>query len=102
MGAGTNYDSTNTGWTAGGGLEWFPLASHPLFRAFSVKVEYLYTDLGPDRLFGGLIAAAPSTALATGFAYHQTSETRWHTVRLGVNWHFNPFVGAPLPVLASY
>ena len=98
IGAGTNYDQTKVGWTAGGGVEWFPLPTHALFKAFSVKLEYLYTDLGSTTLYGASIASVPS--YLPGFAYQQTSATRWSTVRLGVNWHFNPFVSAP--VLAKY
>ena len=99
IGAGTNYDQTKIGWTAGGGVEWFPLPTHALLKAFSVKLEYLYTDLGRTTLYGGAIA---STLPGYGplFGYQQSSATRWSTVRLGVNWHFNPFVSAP--VLAKY
>ncbi len=35
--------NTNTGWTAGGGVEWTPMA----FPSWSLKAEYLYTNLGP-------------------------------------------------------
>jgi opacity protein-like surface antigen len=98
IGAGTNYDQTKVGWTAGGGVEWFPLPTHALFKAFSVKLEYLYTDLGSTTLYGSSIASVPANL--PGFAYQQSSATRWSTVRLGVNWHFNPFVSAP--VLAKY
>jgi opacity protein-like surface antigen len=98
VGAGTNYDKTKVGWTAGGGVEWFPAPAHPLFRAFSVKLEYLYTDLGPTTLYGVSIVTIPPGGPT--FFYSQTSQTRWHTIRTGVNWHFNPFT--PDPVLASY
>ena len=98
VGAGTNYDQTKVGWTAGGGVEWFPLISSPLFKAFSVKLEYLYTDLGATTLYGSSLGSVPSGGPA--FAYQHTSQTRWNTVRLGVNWHFNPFAAAP--VLAKY
>ncbi|ARN83595.1 outer membrane protein [Methylocystis bryophila] len=98
LGAGTNYDQTKVGWTAGGGVEWFPLISNPLFKAFSVKLEYLYTDLGSTTLYGSSIGSIPTGGPA--FFYQQTSHTRWNTVRVGVNWHFNPFAAAP--VLAKY
>ena len=91
------YDNTNTGWTVGGGVEWFPLLSSPLFRSFSVKVEYLYTDLGTTNT-----VALPLTGTVAGatFVGSQISPTRFHTVRAGLNWHFNPFASAP--VLAKY
>jgi outer membrane immunogenic protein len=96
--AGSNYDSTATGWTAGGGVEWFPLTSSPLFKAFSVKLEYLYTDLGTVTLQGGNLFTDPAPSF---FAFQHSSATRFHTVRVGVNWHFNPFAPAPV-VLAKY
>ncbi len=102
VGAGSNYDDTKKGWTAGGGVEWFPFTSHALFKAFSVKLEYLYTDLGSTVVSGGIVGAVPPGAAAAGFGYWQTSTTRFHTVRLGVNWHFNPFTPAPVAVLAKY
>ena len=97
-GAGTNYDQTKIGWTAGGGVEWFPFTAHPLLQAFSVKLEYLYTDLGATTLYGTSIFTIPDGGPT--YFYSQTSQTRWHTIRAGVNWHFNPF--APAPVLAKY
>ncbi len=101
VGAGANYDQTKVGWTAGGGVEWFPAPAHPLFHAFSVKLEYLYTDLGSTTLNGMsvLVITSPPGPGPTFFS-SQTSQTRWHTIRAGVNWHFNPF--APDPVLAKY
>lgn len=74
-------NNTKTGWTAGGGAEW---AFHP---NLSAKVEYLYTDLESNdgsslQFFGG------------------ERQTRFHTVRAGVNYHFNLF--APTAVVAKY
>jgi outer membrane immunogenic protein len=85
-----SFDDTKTGWTAGGGVEWSPAS----FPAWSLKVEYLYTDLGSTNLTGYSIAPAGA------FVFSHSSETRFHTVRAGLNWHFNPF--APAPVLAKY
>ncbi len=84
------YDDTRVGWAAGGGLEWSP----SMFPAWSLKAEYLYVDLGNTRansvpLNGGAPAflfGAPPVFVAT-----QNSPTRFHTVRAGVNWHFDPF-----------
>lgn len=86
------YDNTRSGWAAGGGFEWTPMA----LPTWSLKLEYLYTDLG----------SITQTGLGFGFpagfatAATQTIPTRWHTVRAGLNWHFNPFYSAP--VLAKY
>jgi outer membrane immunogenic protein len=92
-----SYDNTNTGWTAGGGIEWTPLP-FTAFSAFSVKVEYLYTDLGSTTVSGTSLTAFPAGGAV--FGYSHTSPTRFSTVRAGLNWHFNPF--APAPVMAKY
>jgi len=89
-------DSTKTGWAAGGGVEWSPSQ----FPAWSLKAEYLYVDLGSTNansvpLNGG---APPAQGGATPvFAATQSSPTRFHTVRVGLNWHFDPFA----PTLVS-
>jgi len=96
-----SYSDVRTGWTAGAGLEFFPFATHPFFKDVSVKVEYLYTDLGSNNLFGtsalNIFAGAPTNV---AFNFNHASETRFHTVRAGVNWHFDPF--AVTPVVARY
>lgn len=85
------YDNTKVGWAAGGGLEWSP----SMFPTWSLKAEYLYVDLGSTRansvpLNGGVpsIGLGVTTPL---FAGTQSSPTRFHTVRAGINWHFDPF-----------
>jgi outer membrane immunogenic protein len=89
---------TRVGWTAGGGVEWTPMA----FPAWSAKIEYLYTDLGQVSQIGGGFTGFSSVPIGP---LSQTSintvALRWHTVRAGVNWHFNPF-GSSAPVLAKY
>jgi outer membrane immunogenic protein len=78
------YSNTRTGWTVGGGGEWLFLPN------WSAKVEYLYTQLpggGTQGTFGwtwGSNRITPS----------------YHTVRAGVNYHFN--WGSPAPVVAKY
>lgn len=87
------YDNTATGWTAGGGVEYIPMS----FPSWSLKVEYLYTDLGTHT------AGIPGGNLigrGRPFIGSDTASVRFHTVRAGVNWHFNPFATAP--VLAKY
>ena len=93
----SHFDNTATGWAAGGGVEWSPSS----FPAWSLKVEYLYTDLGATHLqgasFANFVGAVPTNV---AFLYDHHSETRFHTIRAGLNWHFNPFASAP--VLAKY
>jgi outer membrane immunogenic protein len=65
-----------------------------MFPSWSVKAEYLYVDLGSTRansvpLNGGVPALIGLTTPL--FAGTQNSPTRFHTVRAGINWHFNPF-----------
>jgi outer membrane immunogenic protein len=84
------YDNTKVGWTAGGGVEWSP----SMLPSWSVKAEYLYVDLGNTRsnsvpLNGGLPALIGLTTPL--FVGTQNSPTRFHTVRAGINWHFDPF-----------
>lgn len=67
-------NNVGTGWTAGGGVEW---AFHP---NWSAKVEYLYTDLsgGNNGWWGG------------------SRHSKSNTVRVGLNYHFNASVAAPI------
>ncbi|MBG0807990.1 porin family protein [Methylosinus sp. H3A] len=71
-------DGVRTGWTAGGGVEW-------AFRPdLSAKIEYLYTDLSDEA--GGWWADA--------------RRNQFHTVRAGLNYHFDLF--AQTPVVAKF
>jgi len=88
------YDDTRSGWTAGGGVEMMLGGLHPLLSAFSAKVEYLYTDLGTTTITSAQLTGGPI------FIANHSSPTQFHTVRAGLNWHFNPFAAAP--VLAKY
>jgi outer membrane immunogenic protein len=67
----TGGSNTRTGWTAGGGVEWMFLPN------WSAKGEYLFTDLdagGVQNWWG-----------QAGVRRHP----EFHTVRAGVNYHFN-------------
>jgi len=66
------------GWVVGGGAEWL------VTPAWSVKVEYLRTDIS-------------SADLGT-WPYGKLGRTQFNTVRPGVNYHFDVF--PPAPVLA--
>lgn len=94
------WDNVKFGWTAGAGLEWAPMS----FPNWSLRVEYLYTDLGATTInsagFGiptGFFLIPP-----TDIPLHNstsTVSTRWHTVRAAVNYRFN---FAPAPVVAKF
>jgi outer membrane immunogenic protein len=104
--------NTNVGWTAGGGVEWTPMS----FPSWSIKAEYLYTDLGPvnqtgtgfysgatfadnNSNFPDLLGTAKAVNGTTLLATSNQASLRWHTARVGLNWHFNPFA-AISPLLA--
>jgi outer membrane immunogenic protein len=81
----TQSDAIQTGWTAGGGVEWMFMPN------WSAKLEYLYSDISGGDVNG----------FNAGFGINNVNNhTRWNTVRAGVNYHFN--LGAPAPVLAKY
>ena len=66
---------------------------------WSLKAEYLYVDLGSTNansvpLNGGTPAILGATTPV--FAATQSSPTRFHNVRAGLNWHFDPFAAGRL------
>jgi outer membrane immunogenic protein len=81
-----NNSATQTGWTAGGGAEWMFMPN------WSIKAEYLYTDVsgGNSNYWGGNWGASINNV---------NNHTRWNTVRAGVNYHFN---WGAAPVAARY
>ncbi len=84
--------AVQTGWTAGAGAE-YRFVSLP---NWSVKAEYLYTQIsGSNSNNGWLWAFNPGWGLN-----NVNNRTRFHTIRVGVNYHFN--FGAPAPVYAKY
>jgi outer membrane immunogenic protein len=90
----STYGNTQVGWAAGGGVEWSPQT----FPAWSAKVEYLYTNLGSVQQ--GVYSTYTSGGPQYGFGASRTSQMQFNTVRAGLNWHFNPFVGEP--IVAKY
>lgn len=103
FGTSGRFCDTRVGWTAGGGLEWL------FCRHWSIKVEYLFYDLGsetydldPLEQFGGKSAtlaarsASRSTAGPDGIgpgpetigASRSTAHFDGHIVRAGLNFHF--------------
>ncbi len=78
---GTSGDKTATGWTVGAGLE-------AMFTPnWSVKLEYLYVDLGDPAVF----TAIPPNP--------EHVSTQFNVVRIGLNYYFNwtpPPAASPL------
>ena len=67
-GLSASSDTSNAGWTVGGGLEWMFISQ------WSVKAEYLYFDTGNTSvtLFGTPVTGKLTDSIA----------------RVGVNYHF--------------
>ena len=77
--------AVQTGWTAGGGAEWL------FWPNWSIKAEYLYTEISGSNNNGFNFGAGLNNV---------NNRTRFHTIRAGVNYHFN--WGSPAPVYAKY
>ncbi|HTV34579.1 MAG TPA: outer membrane protein [Methylocella sp.] len=89
--AGPGIFETKVGWTAGGGVEW------QFMPNWSLKVEYLYYDLGSLTTVSPLLAGP--VPVAYGVSQEKTTFTG-NVVRAGLNYHFN--WGWPAPVVAKY
>lgn len=78
--------ATQTGWTAGGGVEWMFMPN------WSTKVEYLYTSVygGNNNGYFGNYGLALNNV---------NNNTSWNTVRAGVDYHFN---WGSTPIVAKY
>jgi outer membrane immunogenic protein len=87
------FSQALAGWTAGGGFEWL------FYPNWSLKVEYLYYDLGQLSVpMSPLVHTNDGIPVTTGAPY---ANTRFdgNIVRAGLNYHFN--FGTP-PVVAKY
>jgi outer membrane immunogenic protein len=71
--------STRTGWTIGAGAE------YAFAPNFSVRLEYLYYDLGRIDVS---VAPLNAATAATGIAATQRHDLDGHIVRAGVNFRF--------------
>lgn len=81
--AGKSVNNTNTGWTAGGGVEW------ALWNNWTMKAEYLYLNLGSTPSFFEQQHCTCSVKPDYFSATQTGSSNRFHTLRLGLNYHFN-------------
>jgi outer membrane immunogenic protein len=88
------FKHTLAGWTAGGGVEWL------FYPNWSLKVEYLYYDLGRVTFSMSPLVnsfAGPPVTVGAPFA---TTRFNGNIVRAGLNYHFN--WGIPAPTVAKY
>ena len=88
-----SISNSRVGWTAGGGAEWLFMPN------WSLKVEYLYYDLGSVSYgLSPLQNFNTAGALFTSGAPFSTTSFRGNIVRAGLNYHFT----FPAPVVAKY
>jgi outer membrane immunogenic protein len=76
-------ESMYGGWTVGAGIE------TRFAPQWSLKLEYLYTDLGDKDLYQASVPGFPEKV-----AYKVNS------LRVGINYHFQPYV-APVPIVTK-
>lgn len=74
---GVGISNTETGWTAGGGVE------YKFNPVWSMKIEYQFIDLSTETRQRPLV-------LPVGYDLRGHSNIEFDTVRLGVNYHFVP------------
>jgi outer membrane immunogenic protein len=72
--------NTAVGWTLGGGVEW------KFAPAWSLKVEYLYVDLGSQSTTIGYAYTSPGPSFTSTLT--STVNERDNIVRAGLNYKF--------------
>jgi len=87
----------SVGWTVGGGLE-YALPNN--WSNWSVKVEYLYYDLGTSTATVSYENPDPVTLLPESSTMTAQTRHNGNIVRAGLNYKFN--WAPPLPVVAKY
>jgi outer membrane immunogenic protein len=87
------FNNALAGWTAGGGVEWL------FYPNWSLKVEYLYYDLGRVTFAMSPLVNSFLGGPSTVGAPFASTRFNGNIVRAGLNYHFN--LGAP-PFVAKY
>ena len=78
-----SFNKTLAGWTAGGGVEWL------ISPNWSLKVEYLYYDLGRVTFnMSPLVNSVGGVPVTVG-APSASTRFNGNIVRAGLNYHFN-------------
>lgn len=91
-GGSLSYANTQSGWTAGGGLEWMFAPN------WSAKAEYLYYSLS-NGYASTTIADTVSGTSAWAYGVGASRSYNGNIVRAGVNYHIN---WNPTPVVAKF
>jgi len=71
---------TFTGWTLGGGAEYF------LTRSISLKAEYLHFEFGTQRAYQTTTVADPPTPV--GYQFNNWHDVSFDSVKAGIAYHF--------------
>jgi outer membrane immunogenic protein len=83
-----NVSFAQIGYAVGGGVE------HAFSSRLSIKFEYQYIDLGSHTHVAPLLFGVPP--VATVFSERTTTQTDFHTLRVGLNYKFGERGEAPL------
>jgi outer membrane immunogenic protein len=78
--SGSSQD-TETGWVAGGGIEW------AFWQHWSLKAEYLYVSLDNKALTETAVGTVPIEPVPASFSVN-FSRANFNVVRAGLNYHF--------------
>jgi outer membrane immunogenic protein len=85
-----SFNNTLAGWTAGGGVEWL------FYPNWSLKVEYLYYDLGSVTFnMSPLVNSVGGIPVTVG-APSASTRFNGNIVRAGLNYHFDLSMLAPI------
>jgi outer membrane immunogenic protein len=85
-----SVSDTKVGWTAGAGVE------HAFTPNWTVKLEYLYTDLGSVNYTSTYVPGSTFAPPGANYVERISQDFTFHTVRAGVNYKFGG------PVVAKY
>jgi outer membrane immunogenic protein len=80
-------EETKVGWTVGAGAE------HAFTPNWSVKLEYLYTDLGSIGYTSTYVPGSTFAPPGSNYVERLSQDLTFHTLRVGLNYKF----GAPMP-----
>jgi outer membrane immunogenic protein len=83
-------NETRVGWTVGAGVE------HAFLPNWTVKLEYLYTDLGTINYTSAYVPGSTFAPPGSNYVERLSQDFTFHTVRVGVNYRFGG------PVVARY
>lgn len=78
-------NETRVGWTVGAGAE------HAFSPNWTVKLEYLYTDLGSVNYTSAYVPGSTFAPPGSNYVERLSQDFTFHTVRVGVNYKFGGY-----------